>query len=73
MGGVVSFKRIEDFLQEADLKKNSRQEKLSNKRKLYLAVYLTAEEKEKVNRYARQQGISASTLIRILLRKEGIL
>jgi len=69
----MAFKKIDDFIQEADLKKNPVQEKEKGKRKTYLAVYLTQEEKEKVNRYAREQGVSASTLVRLLLKREGIL
>jgi ribosomal protein S4 len=69
----MGFKKIEEFIQEADLKKNPVQGKSKTKRRSYLAVYLTEEEKEKVNRYAREQGVSASTLVRLLLKKEGVL
>ena len=69
----MGFKKIEDFIQEADLKKNPVKKESRSKRKSYLAVYLTGEEKEKINRYAREHGISASTLVRLLLKKEGIL
>ena len=67
----MGFRKIEDFIQEADLKKNPTQRK--SKRKSYLAVYLTEDEKEKVNHYAQKQGISVSTFVRLLLKKEGIL
>ena len=69
----MGFRKIEDFIQEADLKKNPAQGKSKSKRKSYLAVYLTEEEKEKVNRYAREQGVSVSTFVRFLLKKEGVL
>ncbi len=69
----MAFRKIDDFIQEADLKKNPVQEKEKAKRKTYLAVYLTKEEKEKVNRHAKEQGISASTLVRLLLKRKGIL
>jgi molybdopterin-guanine dinucleotide biosynthesis protein A len=72
----MGFKKIDDFIQEADLKKNAvpKREKGRKKRsETYLAVYLSKEEKERVNRYAEEQGISVSALIRLLLKKEGIL
>ena len=67
----MGFKKAEEFIQEADLKKNPPKER--KRRKSYLAVYLTDEEKEKVNRYAQEQGVSASTLISLLLKEKGIL
>jgi len=69
----MDFKKIEEFIQEADLKKNLIKKETKSRRKSYLAVYLTEEEKEKVNRYARELGISTSTLVRFLLKREGIL
>ena len=69
----MRFRKIEDFIQEADLKKNPTQKKFKSKRKAYLAIYLTEEEKERVNRYAQEQGVSVSTLVRLLLKKEGVL
>ncbi len=70
----MGFKKIDKLIQEADLKKNPEVLQGSRKRKeTYIAVYLTKEEKEKVNRYAQEQGVSASTLIRLLLKKKGIL
>ena len=70
----MGFKKIDDFIQEADLKKNVTPKKGRKKRsETYLAVYLSREEKEKVNQYAEEQGVSASTLVRMLLKREGIL
>ncbi len=70
----MGFKKIDDFIQEADLKKNTTPKKGRKRRsETYLAVYLSKEEKEKVNQYAEEQGVSASTLVRMLLKREGIL
>ncbi|RUM41181.1 MAG: hypothetical protein DSY34_04195 [Desulfurobacterium sp.] len=70
----MGFKKIDEFIQEADLKKNATPKKGRKKRsETYLAVYLSKEEKEKVNQYAEEQGVSASTLVRMLLKREGIL
>ncbi|MEO2069590.1 MAG: hypothetical protein ABGX27_08815 [Desulfurobacteriaceae bacterium] len=70
----MGFKRMDEFLQEADLKKNVTSKKGKRKRsETYLAVYLSREEKEKVNQYAEEHGVSASTLVRMLLKREGIL
>ncbi|NIA09542.1 MAG: hypothetical protein GWP10_07400, partial [Nitrospiraceae bacterium] len=61
----MGFKKVDDFIQEADLKKNVAHKKGRMKRsETYLAVYLSKEEKEKVNRYAEGQGVSTSTLVR---------
>jgi hypothetical protein len=71
---AMGFKRVDEFLQEADLKKNVTSKKGKKKRsETYLAVYLSREEKEKVNQYAEEHGVSASTLVRMLLKREGIL
>jgi len=70
----MGFRRLDEFIQEADLKKNHTAKKGKRKRsEAYLAVYLSKEEKEEVNRYAEEQGISVSALVRMLLKREGIL
>jgi len=62
---------LEQFIKEADQKKNtSKKVKKFNKP---LQVYLTEEEREKVVSYAREQGLSASALIRLLLKEKGII
>ncbi len=71
---VEELEKAADFLKEADLKKNASTKRARRKRsETYLAVYLSREEKEKVNQYAQEQGISVSTLVRMLLKREGIL
>ena len=70
----MAFRKIDDFIQQANLKQNATPKKSRRKRsETYLAVYLSKEEKEKVNQYAEEQGVSASTLVRMLLKREGIL
>jgi glutamate-1-semialdehyde aminotransferase len=70
------FKKIEEneleqFINEADQKKNTpKKVKKFNKP---LQVYLTEEERKKVVSYAREQGLSASALVRILLKEKGII
>jgi hypothetical protein len=72
----MAFKKIEEndieqFIKEADQRKNTpKKAKRFNKP---LQVYLTEEEREKVVSYAREQGLSASALIRILLKEKGII
>jgi len=70
----MGFKKIDDFIQEADLKKNVTPKKGRKKRReTYLAVYLSKEEKEKINKYAEEHGVSASALVRMFLKREGVL
>lgn len=75
-GGKKMFKKIEEeklkeFTESADQKKNVLpKKKRFNKA---LQVYLTEEERKKVVEYAREQGLSASALIRLLLREKGII
>jgi hypothetical protein len=62
---------IEQFINEADQKKNApKKVRRFNKP---LQVYLTEEERKKVVSYAKEQGLSASALIRLLLKEKRII
>jgi len=66
----VDEDKLKNFVESADQKKNVKKEKKFNKP---LQVYLTEEERKKVVEYAKEQGLSASALIRLLLREKGII
>jgi len=62
--------KLQDFMESADQKKNVKRERRFNKP---LQVYLTEEERKRVVEYAREQGLSASALIRLMLKEKGII
>jgi len=67
----IEEEKLKEFTESADQKKNVLpKKKRFNKA---LQVYLTEEERKKVVEYAREQGLSASALIRLLLREKGII